>query len=235
MITNKKLEQIWKKERKLLMKDAIEYTRLSKKDLLKKLSFKTFDTCAKEWNSKPRKTQKDVEKYYKFSSEMFWHHLWYQYIKDYGKHYLKLKYINTNGTILDFGSGLGTISILIDKIFNKQVHCCEINENLITFTDFRQGYNILCASDSKELFKQHINYSTILFLDVLEHLPNYEYILKKAIESLQQYGVIIEYTSQEFSRHPMHFKTNIEQSMKKFGMHFLNKVDIGKGNVWIKK
>jgi len=107
----------------------------------------------------------------------------------YSPHSIILKLINHNKTILDVGCNTGYIGKYFIK--NKNCVCDGIDCNQELLNQAKQaGYRNTFKIDlSKSSFKIERKYDAILFIDVLEHLPNPYLILKKIIkENLKDNG-----------------------------------------------
>ncbi|MEK7124170.1 MAG: methyltransferase domain-containing protein [Patescibacteria group bacterium] len=135
----------------------------------------------------------------------FWHMKIYQKI-------FRSKILDlSHGRVLDFGGGIGDLSL---ALANKgyQVDYADVNGETLNFAKYlfsKSESNIKIIDLSKEKIKE--NYDTIICIDVIEHLNNQQETLGILSKHLNQNGRLIitaldlNITNQEQQRrHPMH-------------------------------
>jgi len=143
------------------------------------------------------------------------------------------------GDVLDYGGGIGDLSLKMARK-NLNVTYTEVNgENMEFASAFfkKMGYNIEVLDVEKEQEKIWVKkYDTIVCIDVIEHIPHPEAVLKKMAEHLRDNGRLI-ITALDCigptDDAPMHFK--IDFNVEKF----LNSFKVFKSNtynwLWVKQ
>ena len=181
---------IWDKE---LIKDLVEYSHLSYDETIArlKLGSKPFIDF---WNKLNPKTDDEIITFYKTNpynvfSLGYWH-------MSRGQKRFRKEVVNQSfGNVLDYGGGIGDLSIRIaEKCLN--VTYAEVNGENMEFAKWlfkKRGKNNITVSDI-EKDQEKIwakEYNTIVCIDVIEHIPHPEVVLHKMAKHLKDDGRLI--------------------------------------------
>jgi SAM-dependent methyltransferase len=165
----------------------------------------------------------------------------------------KLKFIEKkHEPILDYGGGIGNNTI---PLASKGIHVDYFDVSIIQrdFVNFRARNRRAIGSNLKLLdgisqfrfdylkFIENLcsnYYGVICLQDVLEHIPNYQNLLKILCSKLRKGGLIAEHTpfNSDKLNSPMHFSQNfsLEKAMEENRLFRLNNSEEEKG-IWIKQ
>ncbi len=212
----------WDKE---LLKDLAEYYHLSEDEAksMSKLGRRLFCDF---WKTLTPTKETDVLSFYKmpFPFDVFslahWHMTGEQKI------FRKKIVANCSGDVLDYGGGIGDLSL---KIADKGLDVtyvdlnCE-NMNFARYRSNKNGYKIQILDAEKDqgiIWEK--KYDTIVCLDVIEHIPNPETVLENFCHHLRIDGKLIitglDCTGPAEDA-PMHLKINFdaEKLLNQFGL-----------------
>jgi 2-polyprenyl-3-methyl-5-hydroxy-6-metoxy-1,4-benzoquinol methylase len=130
----------------------------------------------------------------------------------YFKEWVKLSYLNAKGKILDYGAGIGTLSLIFGKCGKKAAYC-DLNLLCKDFSYWRhKKYNIPFQIDTIKN-----KYNTIIILEVAEHFPSPNKFIEEIEKKLMPYGrLIIKPTYGKTRIHPMHYDWPYKISFKTF-------------------
>jgi 2-polyprenyl-3-methyl-5-hydroxy-6-metoxy-1,4-benzoquinol methylase len=194
-----------------MVRDLAEYFNLDQKEILWLLQ-PGERLNADFWHILNPKTEKEIEEFYSINpfyifELLFWHMKGYQ--RRFRSEIIKL----AEGEILDFGGGIGDLSIELAK---KGGNCdyADIYGKTFEFAKWlfqKKGCDIKMIDLSKDkLLKE---YDTILCIDVIEHVTNPKIVLKDLANHLKINGrlIITNLNVLEVSEaHPMHFKIDFD-------------------------
>lgn len=115
-------------------------------------------------------------------------------------------------TVLDFGSGIGSLGIL-SSYSGMEITLADIAPQLLAYSRWRFTRRGLRAKHIdlglEKLPKGHFDF--IALVDVLEHLADPKSILKSLKASLKQRGTIFVHVPQrDRARHPMHLRSDCD-------------------------
>mgnify|MGYP001189621597 CR=1 FL=1 len=110
-------------------------------------------------------------------------------MKNYNNSIVKksLKYCLKSNSIVDFGAGIGTLSLIFKKRFNKNPICIEIDKSNINYLNKRKLFTL----NNIELLEYPVDF--IFSSNVLEHIKNDLNILKKMRDKLKNKGTLFLY------------------------------------------
>lgn len=204
-----------------VFQDLLDFTNLSEKELIERLLRKPQHHFESEFNWHNPQNKQQLEWFYRNSYGFLFANAVHPYWE-------KLDFLKPSiGSVLDYGAGVGNNAIELAKR-GLQVDCLEINvlqENFIRFRAERRGLNNInfIAPHFHGRFDP-INcidrfYGAIILEDVLEHIPDYQILLRHLIDHLEVGGYIIENT--KFEQDPttqdiaLHLKPSVplEQAM----------------------
>ena len=219
---------IWDKE---LMIDLMEYYNLNHDDNLSydetkcmiKLGRRLF--CDFWERSPPPKTEEEIMTFYKTApydefSLAYWHmHRWQRKFEN-------SVVANSFGDVLDYGGGIGILSIKLAKK-GLNVTYADVNGKNMEFARWifkKRGCQIEVLDVEKDEEKIWMKeYSTIVCLDVIEHVPHPKIVLEKIAGRLRDNGrLIISQLSCQGPDEtaPMHFEIDFdaEKLLNSFGV-----------------
>ncbi len=164
------------------------------------------------WLMQSPKTNEEKKRFYEITpfyifELSLWHMTLYQ--KKFRKTVLEI----SRGNVLDFGGGIGDVSILLAKNgFN--VEYADVSGNTYNyarwaFTNANLSVKMTNLSESKVSGK----YDTIICIDVIEHLPNAKEVFENLASMLNAGGtfIVTNLHTEEFSKyHPMHEKIDLD-------------------------
>lgn len=130
--------------------------------------------------------QSETNKYY-FGFEELWDNE--KYLINYNNHIVKQisKEFVKNNTILEYGSGIGTLSVILKENF-KNVECLEIDERSIKILNER---NLKCYKDIREI--QYKKFDCIFSSNVLEHIENDKKAISDISKIIKEGGILSLY------------------------------------------
>jgi len=98
--------------------------------------------------------------------------------------------VSRTGRVLDVGCGTGSVTEIISARTDAEVIGIE-PDPARSAVAARRGLNVYCEYLSEEFLEKHGPFETILFADVLEHLPNPGQVLRIASKGLRPGGAIV--------------------------------------------
>lgn len=165
-----------------LPKDICEYLQIDKSEYIQSLKTLNYIKSHDGW-------QKDYDKwlknslYYFYDLPIFHRNQKAAFIMDAFLQYFQPK----NLKILDFGSGIGTRSLIYAK--RNKVTLVEINEKLLDFSKWRFKKYYLKGNFYTQIPKEE-KYDIIMLLDVIGHLTDPIKIINKICSSLNKNGIL---------------------------------------------
>ncbi|MSU54326.1 MAG: methyltransferase domain-containing protein [Candidatus Staskawiczbacteria bacterium] len=158
----------------------------------------------------------EITPFYNFELSL-WHMTRYQ------KRFRKAVLGIAKGRVLDFGGGIGDMSLLLAKN-GFSVEYADVSGNTYNYAKWqfaKAGLSVAMTDLSSG--KVSGRYDTIICIDVIEHLPNAKEVLKSLADSLNSGGTMVVTNltvSQESSKyHPMHEDAGIdEEYIKSLGL-----------------
>ena len=180
---------IWDKE---LMRDLMEYYNLSHEDNLSYDEVKCMLKLGRRlfcdfWERPPPKIEEEIITFYKTApydkfSLAYWH--MYRGKREFDNSVVA----NSFGDVLDYGRGIGILSIKLAKK-GLNVTYADVNGKNMEFARWlfkKRGYNIEVLDGEKDEEKIWMKeYNTIVCLDVIEHVPHPKIVLEKIAERLR--------------------------------------------------
>ncbi len=180
------------------------------------------------WNSP--KTNIELTWFYRFNAAYLFANSVHPYLT-------KLDVIK-GGEILDYGAGAGCHTIHLGRK-GYNIDFLEINCIQADFIKFRaERHGIKSISEIRPYYKGKFDpigcitgyYDVIIAMDVLEHIPNYHYVVNHFIEHLNPGGIIIE--SSPFNENAKDIDIHIRASIPlEKAMNGMTRVQEG---VWVK-
>lgn len=222
---------IWDKK---LIKDLMEFFDLSYDETIcmLKLGRKIIVTF---WNFLNPKSEEEVSKFYEIVpydafSLAYWH-------MSRSQRRFREEVVNVSlGDVLDYGGGIGDLCInLAEKGVN--VTYADVTSRNMEFAKWvfkRRGLNIRVIDLAKDC-NQLEKYDTIICIDVIEHTPHPEVVLKRTADHLRNGGQLIITNLSccgPTEQRPMHFKMDFDAEK------LLNSLGLFKADrdwLWIKK
>jgi len=193
-----------------LFADILEYTRLPE-DVVAKLLKREMQSYTMEW--KTREVKADYW-FYLSSIGYFWGNL--PHLN--GEFYCELlkKYnIARNGTVLEYGGGVGNISYYMAKEGYKTeyLELSALQKDFLRFRIYKHNIPIRIINVWQSLDKNH--YDAILALDIFEHIPNANEILKDQLApALKKNGILIDFSLfKKSDKDPMHYGEQGEKDL----------------------
>jgi len=132
--------------------------------------------------------------------------------------------VKFKGRALDFAGGMGNDSIWVSKE-RCQVDYHEISIIQRAFMKFRIGrHELKSVWVVDDLNRCADKYNTIFLRDVLEHVPDYNALIKQLSGYLNPGGLIIEHTpwNNKERNSPLHFKEKTPLKKVFKDLHFVN-------------
>ena len=97
------------------------------------------------------------------------------------------KFLNKSRKIVDFGAGIGTLSLIFRNKYNLDPICIEIDNENINYLTKRNFHTI------KDIDSAPLDLDAIFSSNVLEHIKDDLFILKKMKDHLKKKGLIYLY------------------------------------------
>lgn len=187
---------------KITLRDLQEWSKTDPKDRLRSGTIELRD----KWNA----GSKDPSKFYSQEAGdsyiydlTSWHgsgsvNPWFDTVRD-----LLLKFVPDHGKVLDFGSGIGTYSIMAYSL-GFVVTACEVNKELQEYSKWRFSRHNM--GDIKIVEVPDTTYDAIICVDTIEHLSDPNAFPKYATGILNPDGILIATWTfhQSNGMHPMH-------------------------------
>ncbi len=164
--------------------DLIEWSGESREEVVRKMCDDCHIELKKEWDKIKIKNEANITKFY---SKTIW------YIYDLTRYNIEYKYMDrikalrskfTGKKILDFGGGIGTVSIAL-ALNGNEVDYYDIYGKTWEYAKWRfDKYKVNVNMFTEKMFDKLGKYDAIIFYDVLEHIPyeKVKWILLKLIK-----------------------------------------------------
>lgn len=163
---------------------------------------------AEEWNSRPRTSRVDVEKFYRETP-------WYVYNQvifvasgqrpPYGPVAMTRMAESGVRSILDFGCGVGTDGLLFASA-GYFVKFIDINRHCRSFLEWRIARRQLSNAKVIASVDSSHGCDTLWLMDVVEHLPVPEDVLRPLLPGVNCVFVDTHTASDSGGRHPFHYE-----------------------------
>ncbi len=121
--------------------------------------------------------------------------------------------------VLDFGSGIGTMALML-AMQGNQVDCIEINKELVDFANFRFGRHLDGKTPPRHVSSPDGEYDMVIAWHVFEHLPDPEVKLRELVDALKPAGLMWSQSDWVADAgHPMHHqRQDWEEKMAEAGL-----------------
>lgn len=121
--------------------------------------------------------------------------------------------------VLDFGSGIGTMALLLASQGNL-VDCIEINQELCDFANFRFARHMDGKAAPRHVSAPDGEYDMVIAWHVFEHLPDPEVKLRELVDTLKPGGLVWSQSDWVADAgHPQHHeRTDWEERMVEVGL-----------------
>jgi SAM-dependent methyltransferase len=167
-----------------LVKDVCQFLGLEKKKYLNHLYKKDYKTFLA-----PTSKESEIYEEWLKGSTYYFYDLcqWHQNKKLY--FLIKNLFQPSNLHILDFGSGIGTHSLIYAK--KNFITLVEINEMLLDFTKWRfKKFKLINKANFYKKIPKNQRFDMILLMDVIGHLTNPESIISYICSALKEGGIL---------------------------------------------
>lgn len=191
-----------KRDREKIVEDIAEYTGTPQDNAKSKINAgeKMFRA---EWNRSNPKTPAEVLKFYEESEWLIYELAYFNY---FGSPYAyigrKKAAMQAMGRTLDYGGGIGTISLMISERGLKDVTHYELSGKTMEFARWRfkkRCPNVVAIEGSETEDRLDGLYRTIVCLEVMEHLKDLMLHLKRLADHLAENGKL--YITASFGSH----------------------------------
>lgn len=192
---------------------------------------------AKEWNSKERATQLDVEDFYRGTKNYLYNSTLFYYSHDrvdLHTHWLELKERFGINSVIDFGCGVGNDGLKMLESGVKVIFS-DFQSPSLDFLRWRLSKRKVEAQaevlDLGKLYKERPKADMLWAVDVLEHMTN----LLDIFKLVEEIPIVVLYTDSDDAaggRHPFHFPVDKLQLDKEFSQRGYRKVEYEKLDVW---
>jgi len=123
--------------------------------------------------------------------------------------------------VLEVGAGVGAnTALMIDAVPNRTWVCMEPDVRLVNALDVEAAETPLVIASTIDAFAETVNFDTILYIDVLEHIEDDEGELLRATDLLAPGGRLIvlspayNFLYSEFDRAIGHFRRYTSRSLR---------------------
>jgi 2-polyprenyl-3-methyl-5-hydroxy-6-metoxy-1,4-benzoquinol methylase len=200
-----------KLERTAIIRELMEYMRLRRSEILIKLST-SGDLVIAKWKEMNPKTPEEVLRFYQTCEDHIFTLSCCNYFSPllYGERREVAK--KARGRCLDYGGGVGSMcTMLTENDQVNEVSYYDLPSPVMKFARWRfdkRGLDIIVISGSENQDKLEGIYDTIICLDVLEHLTNPEFHVKRLERHLAVGGqLFVTAAFATDASYPLHFES----------------------------